>query len=212
MRVIPAINAVSQEEAAALVEKARSFLKAGDWIHFDISEFNMGTSDVPNIDVMLRTSDVQKLNAEIHFMLSNYEELLQPSLEAGAKRIIVQHEILQNLEFVLEECRRTGAEAGISIAPDTPIEELNVYFNKVKFYQVLAVPPGASGQPFQEKVVPKIKWLKEQLPDAIIEVDGGINPETAKLVMEAGANIVVSASYIFEGGEPEKRYAQLEKI
>ncbi len=205
MQVIPAINVKSQEEAAVLAEKTKTFLKAGDWIHFDISDINNWSSQ----DLKRSCED---LNIEVHFMRPDYEELLLLWLEAGAKRIIVQVEVLKDLEFLLETARRFGVEAGLAVAPETPAEELNVYFNKIRFFQVLAVAPGASGQLFQEKVLPKIKWLREQKPDAIIEVDGGINPETAKLAKDAGADILVSASYILNSVNPNKAYEELSRL
>ena len=205
MQVIPAINVKSQEEAAVLAEKTKTFLKAGDWIHFDISDINNWSSQ----DLKRSCED---LNIEVHFMRPDYEELLLPWLEAGVKRIIVQVEILKDLEFLLETARKFGAEVGLAVAPDTLVEELNVYFNKINFFQALAVKPGASGQPFQEKVVPKIKWLRQQKADVIIEVDGGINPETVKIAKEAGADIVVSASYIFNNVNPDKAYEELSRL
>ena len=205
MIVIPAINAASPEAVAALLEKTKTFLKAGDWLHFDVSQFNLGMSDIP------RMSDIQILNVETHFMRPDYEELLKPWLEVGAKRIIVQVEILKDLEFLLETAGKFGAEVGLAVAPETAVEELNVYFNKVKFFQVLAVSPGPSGQDFNQSVLEKIKWLRSRLPDAIIEVDGGINPKTVKMAKEAGANMVVSASYIFNNPNPAEAYGILTR-
>lgn len=207
MQVIPAINAASPEEAAVLVEKAKGFLKAGDWLHFDVSEINTWSSQ----DLKRSCEDLNIVNIEVHLMSSNYEEFLQTWLEAGAKRIIVQIEILKDLEYLLEAAHKFGAEVGLAVAPDTAVEELNVYLNKINFFQILAVTPGASGQPFQEKVVPKIRWLRQQKPNAIIEVDGGINLKTAELVRQAGADIIVSSSYIFNSADPALAYGNLTR-
>jgi ribulose-phosphate 3-epimerase len=96
--------------------------------------------------------------------------------------------------------------------PDTPAEELIPYLDSVYQFQFLAVKPGFSGQEFDERIVEKVKFLRERSSDVVIEVDGGINVETAKLVRRAGADIVVSASYIFSNKDPLRAYKNLLEI
>jgi ribulose-phosphate 3-epimerase len=100
----------------------------------------------------------------------------------------------------------------LSSNPETPPEDFAPYLRDISRFQVLCVTPGLAGQKFLPLALEKVKWLKYALPDAIIEVDGGITPETAKWAKDAGADSVVSASYIFDNKDPEKAYEELKKI
>lgn len=100
----------------------------------------------------------------------------------------------------------------LAVRPETPAEKLMAYFKKVSEFQVLAVYPGPSGQKFQTLVAKKIKFLRHEMPNATIEVDGGINEETAKLAKSFGADIAVSASYIFNSSDPKEAYEKLSLV
>jgi ribulose-phosphate 3-epimerase len=89
---------------------------------------------------------------------------------------------------------------------------MNPYLKHSRLFQVLAVQPGPSGQPFLSSVLEKIRFLREEHPDATIEVDGGINLETAKLVKEFGADTIVSSSYIFNSPDPKRAYQELSAV
>lgn len=150
-------------------------------------------------------------------MVQNPEEIIESWLKTGlVKRVIVHLEALNDAEFIINKCKEFNAEAMLAIAPYTIFEKLPPpkffaipFFN---LFQVLAVNPGLAGQKFERSSLDKIKFLRELIPNATIEVDGGINPGTAKLVKDAGADIIVSASYIFNSGNPEKAYETLSKI
>ena len=114
--------------------------------------------------------------------------------------------------MVIDKIDNFGAELGIAINPETPPETLKPYLKAVHFIQLLAVKPGPSGQKLDEAVLNKIKFVKSENPEAQIEIDGGINPETAKLAKYAGADILASASYIWRSPDPKKAYETLKEI
>lgn len=229
MQVIPSINAPDFESAKELISKASEF---ATWIHIDVGDGIFTPNSTWASPSEFKSLKFKSLNAEVHLMIESPDVAVLPWLEAGAKRVIVHVESVEDPESLIELCEEFDAEFGLSISPETKIEELNVYFNpsplkdhkksttsnpsrvrgKVKFYQVLAVTPGLAGQEFNNSVLEKIKFLRKEVPDAIIEVDGGINPETAKLVKKAGANIIVSANYIWGAESPEKAFSELSKV
>ena len=154
------------------------------------------------------------LHFEVHLMIEDPEKAVEHWFKAGAERVIVHLEAMRDPHFVLETAKKSAGEVMLAINPSTPVDALVPYLNPpaggFSGFQILAVSPGPSGQEFNENVLEKIKFLRERAPNAIIEVDGGINPETAKLAKEAGANILVSTSYIMDSPDPKGAYEELE--
>jgi ribulose-phosphate 3-epimerase len=142
-------------------------------------------------------------------MVNHPEKVIEDWLKAGAKRIIVHAEAMIDESFVLAKCKEYGAEVMLAANPETPAERLLKHKDDFKYFQLLGVKPGWAGQNFRPEVINKLKLLRKQAPDAIIEVDGGINPETARLVKEAGADIAVSASYIFGSNDSKSKFEEL---
>ena len=95
---------------------------------------------------------------------------------------------------------------------ETPVEMIRPYFELFAEFQILAVPAGRAGQRFDLSALPKIEALRREKPDATIEVDGGIDLHVAKMVKDAGANVIVSSNYIFGNNEPGKAYEELKNI
>lgn len=216
MVVIPAVNAVSFDDAREKILKAAEF---SDWIHIDVVDGKFAPNKIwgnPE-DLLLLKSYFLNLNLEVHLMVINPEEVIEAWLKTGlVKRIVVHLESLNDAESTINKCKEYGAEAMLAITPDTILEKLSpAKFFALSFFnsfQVLAVKPGFAGQKFERSSLDKIKFLIELAPGATIEVDGGINAETAKLVKEAGADIVVSASYIFNAPNPRKAYEELKSV
>mgnify|MGYP001564793533 FL=1 len=127
----------------------------------------------------------------------------------GASRVIVHLEAVNNPDYILDIASRYNGEVALSIIPSTPADLLLPHVGSFSSFQILAVNPGFAGQKFSLESLEKIEFLRNVAPSARIEVDGGINLETARLAKIAGADIAASASYIFNNTNPQKAYEEL---
>lgn len=215
MQIIPAINAPNFQTVKDLIFKAREFLPPTGWIHIDVVDGIFSPASVWGNPAELKKLIVEntwlrKMNIEIHLMVMHPENVIAQWLAAGANRIIVHKEAVVDPDAVAQQCKDFGAQAMLAIKPETPVEELKPFLKRFTQFQVLAVTPGWAGQKFQAAVINKIQYIREQAPDAIIEVDGGINVETARMCKAAGADLAVAASYIFGGDNPNHAYEELQ--
>lgn len=134
---------------------------------------------------------------EAHLMVATPETYLSDVVQAGFSRVVAHVECHSPREF-LAEARTHELEVGLAIDVDTEFEAIEPFLEEVDFVTVMTVEAGASGSVFEEAAVEKIKTIHRNLPDMPIEVDGGMTPETAKIVMEAGATHIVSTTYLFK--------------
>ena len=215
MQIIPAINTTSFNEAKKQIEQAAKFASpTGGWVHIDVVDGKFA----PNItwgssDGLSKISgQLPNVSFEIHLMVENPEAVIEDWLKAGAKRIIIHLESITDPIYILETCEHYNAEAMLAISPETEVEKLLAHTDEFKSFLLLAVNPGLAGQKFQHSIINKIEFLRERAPNVKIEIDGGINPETAKLAKEAGADMLVSASYILQDKDPKSAYQKLAKI
>lgn len=208
MLVIPAINEVKFEEVLKKINIAGKF---SQWIHLDVVDGKFASNITWNNPKDLANFKHSKSNIEAHLMVENPEAVVEDWVSAGVKRVILSLEAISGDKSPFLSNKSGNFEIGLAINPETPVEDLLPYLENIKFVLVLGVKPGLAGQKFNEKVLGKIRFLKNYYPGVIIEVDGGINLETVKLVKKAGADIVVSASYIFKSSEPQKIYKELSK-
>jgi ribulose-phosphate 3-epimerase len=213
MLIIPVVNCPDRACAEERIAAAKTFLKKKDFLHIDVADgvftFHKTWND-PEGWAALRSP----FPLEVHLMVEHPEEWIAPWLAAGAKRFIVHIETIDedSLKNIAAACKAGRAELVLSSNPETPADEFTPYLHMTSRFQVLCVNPGLAGQKFLPLVLEKVKWLKYALPDAIIEVDGGVTPETAKWAKDAGADIIVSASHIFGSKDPKKAYKELKKI
>ncbi len=218
MQVIPAINCLDlkdAEENLKIVRRLGGFtLKRPKWVHLDYADsrytFNK-TWGGPHDFLKLKPRD-RTFNWEVHLMVLEPEKLIGDYLKAGVKRLIVQVETITNIRFIIDEAEKYNAELMLSVSPGAPVESLRPYMDKVNEFQILSVHPGLAGQKFLSLNLDKIKFIRGHLPKAKIEIDGGVNAETAKKIKEAGADIITSASYIFDSRSPKRAYRNLVKV
>lgn len=209
MQVIPAVNAPDLKEAKRQAAVIKKIIARGGWLHLDVGDGVFSSIKSWGDPVEFDEFNIKSFKAEIHLMVENPEDVCEAWLKAGAKRLIVHLEALRNSARVADLCQKYEADLMLAINPETIVENLIPYFHNIIFFQILAVAPGRAGQRFDQSVLEKIIFLRERLPDAKIEVDGGINLKTAKKAKEAGADMVVSASYIFGSGNPKRAYEEL---
>ncbi|MBI4085492.1 MAG: ribulose-phosphate 3-epimerase [Candidatus Liptonbacteria bacterium] len=209
MKIIPAINCHTAEDAEVHAKEASKFT---DWVHIDVSDgiftFNKSWGDASAWAKMKGG-----LKTEVHLMVEKPEEYVGSWLKAGAERIIIHLETIDGKSLSkIKDIIGTDVKIMLAANPETPAENFKPYFRIFSSFQILAVYPGPSGQKFQTLVLDKVKFLRREMPDATIEVDGGINEETAKLARDAGAQRAVSGSYIFDSPDPEAAYNRLNSI
>ena len=221
MQIIPAINCADFECVEKKLQKIKEL--GAEWVHIDIADgifISHKTWNNPKEFQELRIKSVNwrneldKLNIEAHLMVKNFEEVINDWIKIGAKRIIVHLEAkkLKSLKAEKLKSYSKNYELGLAISPETPVENLIPFLNDFKFIQILAVNPGLSGQKFQPLILNKIKFLKENYSDMVIEVDGGINLETARMCKEAGADILILSSYIWKSDNPKGKFSELLQL
>ncbi len=212
MQVIPAINVDSFDEVKKRIKMVESYVNpaagGAGWIQLDVADGTFTKNTIwHNAGDLLSLETPLKI--EVHLMIDKIEERVMEWFLAPVRRIIFHLETSVNPHFVIEKCRKSGKEVGISIGPDVPWTQLMPFCGKVDLFQILAVQPGLAGQKFQEECLRKIEYLRKNCPSAIIEVDGGINKEVAEKVAVAGADIVNAANYIFGAKDIKKTIEEL---
>ena len=184
---------------AQLAEEVRRAERGGaELVHFDA----MDNHFVPNLTigpvVAASLAEAVDLPLDAHLMVDNPDNLIRPFVEAGVVSISVQPEVATHLHRTLEMIRDGGCEAGVALNPTTPPEFIEWALPYLDYVLVMSVNPGFGGQAFIPEMVEKVRRLKE-MTDLPIEVDGGITTETAPLMVEAGARVVVAGSAVYKG-------------
>ena len=199
--VAPSILAA---DFSKLADEVRATEKAGaDWIHCDIMDghFVDNISFGPAIVDLVRKQT--KLPLDVHLMIEHPDHYVPRFVEAGANSITVhvEPEAKHDVGKTLRQIRGSGCRAGLSLNPATPFESVDPFLDKIDILLVMTVHPGFGGQSFRteqmEKVKRAAKWNKSREDRIDIEVDGGINAQTAPLSIENGANVLVAGTSIF---------------
>jgi ribulose-phosphate 3-epimerase len=162
---------------------------------------------VPNITmgppIIKMVRKCTKLPFDVHLMISPVEKYIKAFADAGADIITIHPEATDNLKRAVSAIKSLGKKAGVSLNPKTPISALMNVINELDLVLIMSVNPGFAGQSFMSEVLPKVTELRKMINDKKlkidIEIDGGINFETAPLAVKAGANILVSGTTIFSG-------------
>jgi len=195
-------------EAVSLIESA-----GGDWVHLDV----MDGMFVPNITFgskMVRDiREITSLPLDVHLMIEKPEYHIEKFSEAGADLITFHLEAAVHVHRILSQIKKRGKSAGISIVPSTPVELLSEILPELDLILVMSVNPGYGGQNFIENSIDKIQRLdherKKQGYSFKISVDGGISRKTARLVRDAGADVLVTGSSFFSSTDPGAEAAAL---
>lgn len=199
IKVAPSILSA---DFSRLGEEVTSVERAGaDMIHVDVMDGHF----VPNITIgpliVSALSKITKLPLDVHLMIENPDRYIEPFAKAGADIISIHAEASKNLEKDLSLISRVGAKPAVAINPKTAVKTIEKILDKVVMVLLMTVNPGFEGQKFMTEVVSKISELKSILDrrglNVDIEVDGGINLDTAPEVVKAGANVLVAGSAIY---------------
>jgi ribulose-phosphate 3-epimerase len=179
-----------------------------DWVHIDVMDGHF----VPNItigsEVVKSLRKITKLFFDVHLMITNPGKYWRDFKTAGADLIVFHQEILADKKKLAREIKDSGVKVGVSIKPKTSVEEIENLLPYIDLVLVMTVETGFGGQSFMEDMVPKIKRLRKVIDakkyNCLIEIDGGINAQTSKICIEAGADVLVSGSYIFSAEDPRE--------
>ena len=185
-----------------------------DWIHFDV----MDGVFVPNISFGL--PDIQHVKKvatkplDVHLMIINPDPFIKPFRDSGADILTVHYEVCNHLHRTVSAIRQEGMKAGVCLNPHTPVHLLEDIINEVDLVLLMSVNPGFGGQKFIQNTYQKVVRLKqlieEKQANVLIEIDGGVNFETGKLLYEAGADVLVAGSFVFGSENPMMTIHQLK--
>ncbi|OGC47774.1 hypothetical protein A2886_00530 [candidate division WWE3 bacterium RIFCSPHIGHO2_01_FULL_42_13] len=201
------IPAITEKEFEEVRRKVGIVEKQTQSIHIDIADGILVNGET-FLDVSLLNTLATEISLELHLMVKNPSDYL--SELRNIKKVITQVEGEDIMAFVTAS-KELGYKTGVSIAPSTSLETLNLFATNVDFVQFMTIEPGAQRRPFQELVLEKIKTFKKNYPNMSIQVDGGINSETLKKVLEVGVNDIVVGSAIFDSEDPVQTLRQLQK-
>ena len=194
--------------AGNFTQDAVDRVASADMIHIDV----MDGEFVPNKSVWAEfISELDtELIKEVHLMIMNPEEYVEEFITAGADRISFHIEATDVPESIIGTLQAAGVKAGITINPETAIEEIDDLLGEVDYVLVMSVHPGKGGQSFITEVLDKVKYIKLKQPNLEVEIDGGIDGKTAKKVIKAGVDILVSGTFIYSG-DSKKNIRELRK-
>lgn len=187
-----------------------------DWLHMDI----MDGVFVPNISfgfpVLEAVSKVCKKPLDVHFMIVHPEQYIEQTAKLGAMMMNVHYETCTHLHRTVQQIHAAGMKAGVTLNPSTPVNMLEDIIYDVDMVLLMSVNPGFGGQKFIENTIRKVKRLRKMIDDAgthtLIEIDGGVQGETAPRLVKAGADVLVSGSYVFKSADPHATIEALKKL
>ncbi|MBR1400949.1 MAG: ribulose-phosphate 3-epimerase [Prevotella sp.] len=187
-----------------------------DWLHMDI----MDGVFVPNISfgfpVLEAVAKICKKPLDVHFMIVKPERYILQTAKTGAMMMNVHYEACTHLHRTVQEIHDAGMKAGVTLNPSTPVCVLEDILGDIDMVLLMSVNPGFGGQKFIENTITKVKRLKEMIAKtgsrALIEVDGGVQAETAPLLVAAGVDVLVSGSYVFKAKNPYQTIHELKQL
>jgi ribulose-phosphate 3-epimerase len=195
--IIPAIIAKNQEELDNLVNKVKDIV---DLMQLDVMDGVFVPNNSLDFDFKIPPTNCKY---EAHLMVDNPEEWIEKYCEK-VDTVLAHFESCKDPEKIIELVKERGKRVGFVLNPETPVQKLDQYLDKIDQVLIMTVNPGFYGSPFLPETLDKVKKLRELKPNLDIEVDGGIKAETIESASKAGANMFVSGSYIMKSEKPKE--------
>lgn len=192
--------------------------KAGaDWLHVDVMDGRFVPNITIGIPVVESIRKITKMPLDVHLMIVEPEKYINDFADAGSDIITIHIEACSNnAEQTINTIKQRNVQAGISIKPNTPVKDIEHLLEKVDLVQIMTVEPGFGGQKFMghclEKACEVRNYAQKRGLDLHIETDGGINPDTAKLSIEAGVDVLVAGSYVYKAPDVREAINSLRPI
>lgn len=212
IQIIPAIIAKSYEEFESMIKKVEPYT---DRVHLDIidGEFapNKTIEGFGELAKFIENFQDTKLKFEVHLMVKKPENIINDWLKTDIDKYLIHWESTDKFNDLLALIKSKGNLFGPALNPETDLKVIDNIASKIDLVQLMSVHPGFYGKEFLPETADRIKTLHSKYADLKIQIDGGVNQETAKIIAETGANILVSGSYIVNSDNPGKAIKELQE-
>ncbi len=187
-------------------------VSGADWLHVDVMDGHFVPNITIGVPVVASVKKVAKIPLDVHLMIENPRKYVEPFAHAGADILTFHYEAVKEDEIsdLIKYIKSFGMKAGMSIKPKTHADKCFMFLEELDMLLVMTVEPGFGGQMFMADCAEKINQIREKSEDIIIQVDGGINKETAEICKGNGANSLVAGSYIYKSDNIEKAILSLK--